>query len=164
MASTHRKRAKISRPVGAELAAAEVLAWLSDCIHGGLCFVCRGLLIFENSQFAELVKRAPSPAEGMEHALRRRLLDDAIEWNTRALGARKTAEYTLETQHGGRLYYACRFNVVPYRGERGVLMVLEDVTERIALAQEAAHVARFHSALAYRDSGGQRPLGPGVDE
>ncbi len=148
MASTHRNRSKVSRPVGAELAAAEVLAWLSDCIHGGLCFVCRGLLIFENSQFAELVKRAPSPVEGMEHALRRRLLDDAIEWNTRALGARKTAEYTLETRDGGRLYYACRFNVVPYRGERGVLMVLEDVTERIALAQEAAHVARFQSALA----------------
>lgn len=43
-------------PVRSEIAAAEVLAWLSDCIHGGLCFVCQGLLIFENSQFAELVE------------------------------------------------------------------------------------------------------------
>ena len=35
-----------------------------------------------------------------------------------------------------------------YRGERGVLMVLEDVTERVLLAQDASHVARFQSALA----------------
>ena len=135
-------------PVRSEIAAAEVLAWLSDCIHGGLCFVCQGLLIFENSQFAELVESvSPRVGEG-EHALRRRLLDDAIDWNARALGSRKTVEYTVEDRDGRPLYYACRLNVVPYRGERGVLMVLEDVTERVVLAQDASHVARFQSALA----------------
>ena len=135
-------------PVRSEIAAAEVLAWLSDCIHGGLCFVCQGLLIFENSQFAELVEGvSPRVGEG-EHALRRRLLDDAIDWNARALGSRKTVEYTVEDRDGRPLYYACRLNVVPYRGERGVLMVLEDVTERVVLAQDASHVARFQSALA----------------
>ncbi len=148
MASSHRSRSKVSRPVQSEIAAAEVLAWLSDCIQGGLCFVCKGLLIFENSQFAELVESAPPQVEGEEHALRKRLLDDAIAWNTRALGTRKSVEYKLETQDGRALYYACRFNVVPYRGERGVLMVLEDVTERVLLAQDASHVARFQSALA----------------
>lgn len=148
MASTHRSRSKASRPVRSEIAAAEVLAWLSDCIHGGLCFVCQGLLIFENSQFAELVESASPRVGAGEHALRKRLLDDAIAWNTRALGARKTVEYTVEAQDGRPLYYACRFNVVPYRGERGVLMVVEDVTERVLLAQDASHVARFQSALA----------------
>lgn len=51
-------------PVRSEIAAAEVLAWLSDCIHGGLCFVCQGLLIFENSQFAELVESASPSRKG----------------------------------------------------------------------------------------------------
>ena len=128
MASSHRSRSKLSRPVRSELAAAEVLAWLSDCIHGGLCFVCHGLLIFENSHFSELVESASPQVGAEEHALRKRLLDDAIAWNLGALGTRKTVEYTLESQDGRPRYYACRFNVVPYRGDRGVLMVLEDVT------------------------------------
>lgn len=147
MPSSHRTRSKVSRPVRSEPAAAEVLAWLSDCIHGGLCFVCQGLLIFENSQFAELVESAP-PQEGGEPALRKRLLDDAIVWNQRDLGSRKSVEYQLAGHDGRPLYYACRFNVVPYRGERGVLMVLEDVTERVLLAQDASQVARFQSVLA----------------
>ena len=147
MPSSHRTRSKISRPVRSEPAAAEVLAWLSDCIHGGLCFVCQGLLIFENSQFAELVESVP-PQEGGESALRKRLLDDAIVWNQRDLGSRKSVEYQLVGHDGRALYYACRFNVVPYRGECGVLMVLEDVTERVLLAQDASQVARFQSVLA----------------
>ncbi len=147
MPSSHRTRSKVSRPVRSEPAAAEVLAWLSDCIHGGLCFVCQGLLIFENSQFAELVESAP-PQDGGDPALRKRLLDDAIVWNQRDLGSRKSVEYQLVGHDGRPLYYACRFNVVPYRGERGVLMVLEDVTERVLLAQDASQVARFQSVLA----------------
>ena len=148
MTSSHRTRSKVSRRVRSEPAAAEVLAWLSDCIHGGLCFVCQGLLIFENSQFAELVESAPLQAEGGEPALRKRLLDDAIVWNQCDLGSRKSGEYRLVAHDGRLLYYACRFNVVPYRGERGVLMVLEDVTERVLLAQDASQVARFQSVLA----------------
>jgi PAS domain S-box-containing protein len=148
MGTTHRSRSKASPPVNSEIAAAEVLAWVSDCIRGGLCFVCKGLLIFENSQFAELVEDAPPQNEGVEHALRKRLLADAIAWNKRALGARKSVDYKLEGRDGCAAYYACRFNVVPYRGERGVLMVLEDVTQRVLLAEEAAHVARFQSVLA----------------
>ncbi|MCE7976174.1 MAG: PAS domain S-box protein [Nitrospira sp. NTP1] len=107
----------------------------------------RTVLIFENSQFAELVESAP-PQEGGEPALRKRLLDDAIVWNQRDLGSRKSVEYQLAGHDGRPLYYACRFNVVPYRGERGVLMVLEDVTERVLLAQDASQVARFQSVLA----------------
>ena len=137
MASSHRSRSKTSRPVTSEIAAAEVLAWLSDCIHGGLCFVCKGLLIFENSQFAELVESVVSGGAAQEPTLRKRLLDDAIAWNERDLGARKSVEYHLAAPDGRSLHYDCRFNVVPYRGERGVLMVLEDVTERVRLAQDA---------------------------
>ncbi|ULA67883.1 MAG: putative Histidine kinase [Nitrospira sp.] len=148
MPSSHRTRSKASRPVRSEPAAAEVLSWLSDCIDGGLCFVCKGLLIFENSQFAELVENAPPQAEGVEPALRKRLLDDAIAWNQRDLGSRKSVEYQLLAHDGRPLYYACRFNVVPYRRERGVLMVLEDVTEGVLLAQDASQVARFQSVLA----------------
>jgi hypothetical protein len=93
------------------------------------------------------------------------LLDDAIDWNARALGARKTVEYTVEAQDGRPLYYACRLNVVPYRGERGVLMVLEDVTERVAARTgRVARRAVSIGAGAYRYSGGQRPVRPGVDE
>ena len=146
MASTHRRRTKSTTLVRSEAAAAEILAWVSDCIHGGLCFVFNGILIFENSQFAELVEGAPSA--GDDPTLRRRLLDEAIAWNKRSLGARKTAEYRLEDGRGRRLHYACRFNVVPYRGGRGVLMVLKDVTERVLLAEEASHVARFQTVLA----------------
>ena len=148
MTSSHRTRSKVSRPIRSEPAAAEVLAWLSDCIDGGLCFVCKGLLIFENSQFAELVENASPQAEGGEPSLRKRLLDDAIVWNQQDLGSRKSKEYRLMAHDGRSLYYDCRFNVVPYRGERGVLMVLEDVTERVLLAQDASQVARFQSVLA----------------
>jgi hypothetical protein len=157
MASSHRSRSNTSRPVTSEIAAAEVLAWLSDCIHGGLCFVCKGLLIFENSQFAELVESVVSGGAAQEPTLRKRLLDDAIAWNERDLGARKSVEYHLAAPDGRSLHYDCRFNVVPYRGERGVLMVLEDVTERVRLAQDAAQVARFQSVLARR-------ICPGADE
>ena len=148
MASSRRGRSKTTQSVQSEIAAAEVLAWLSDCIDGGLSFVCKGLLIFENSQFAELVERVPPQADGGEHALRKYLFDAAIAWNNRALGARKSVDYRLTAQNGSLLYYVCRFNVVPYRGECGVLMVLENVTERVRLAQDASQVARFQSVLA----------------
>lgn len=39
-----------------EVAAAEILAWVSDCIEGGLCLIAHGILIFENAQFGELVE------------------------------------------------------------------------------------------------------------
>lgn len=119
--------------------------WLSDCIQGGLCFVSHGSVIFENAQFGELVE-APQP--GSEHLLRTRLLDEALGWNREPLGARDTQEYRLTDRQGDPLIFECRFNVVPYRGDRGVLMVLENVTERTLLSQEASQVARFQSVLA----------------
>lgn len=148
MTSSHRPRSKTTSPVQSEVAAAEVLAWVSDCIQGGLCFVCNGLLIFENSHFAELVEATELRADGIEHRLRKSLLDEAILWNRRPLGAKKLSGYRLKDRQGHPLHYECRFNVVPYRGERGVLMVLEDVTERTLLAQEAAQAACFQSVLA----------------
>jgi len=148
MASSQRSRPKASATVQSEVAAAEVLAWLSDCIHGGLCFVSDGILIFENSQFAELVEAPAPPAEGAGPGLRKRLLDEAIAWNKRSLGERSHAEYRLTDRRGRALYYEARLNVVPYRGGRGVLIVLEDATERVQLALEASHVARFQSVLA----------------
>ncbi len=149
MASSRRVRPSSARPVNSEVAAAEVLAWVSDCIHGGLCFVCNGILIFENSQFAELVESARPLDQGGDATLRRCLLDEAMDWNQRALGATKRAEYRVRDRHDRPSYFECRFNVVPYRGERGVLMVLEDVTERTLFTQEAAQVARFQSVLAH---------------
>ena len=119
--------------------------WLSDCIQGGLCFVFHGSVIFENAQFGELVE-APQP--GLEHLLRTRLLDEAMGWNREPFGARDTQEYRLTDRQGDPLIFECRFNVVPYRGDRGVLMVLENVTERTLLSQEASQVARFQSVLA----------------
>jgi PAS domain S-box-containing protein len=138
------------------VAAAEVLAWLSDCIESGLCFVSNRLLIFENAQFGELAEAASGagtedPAHGVQDSgssLRARLFADATAWNARPLGAHKTETYRLTNQHDHPLIYECRFNVVPYHGTTGVLLVLQDISERMLLAQEASQVAKFQSVLA----------------
>lgn len=145
MSSSRRSRPRPSVPAQPEVAAGEVLAWLSDCIQGGLCFVSHGIAIFENAQFGELVE---TPQRGSELPLRTRLLDETIIWNNEPLRARDTKEYRLTDRQGDPLIYECRFNVVPYRGDTGVLMVLENVTERTLLSQEASQVARFQSVLA----------------
>ncbi len=121
------------------------MAWLSDCIQSGLCFVSRGTVIFENAQFGELVE-APQPE--LELSLRKCLLGKAMAWNHEPLGARDTTEYRLTDRQGDPLIYECRLNVVPYRGATGVLLMLEDITERTLLSQEASQVARFQSVLA----------------
>ncbi|MDP3599113.1 MAG: PAS domain S-box protein, partial [Nitrospirota bacterium] len=145
MSSSRRSRPKPSAQAQSAVAAGEVLVWLSDCIQSGLCFVSHGIVIFENAQFGELVE-APQP--GSELPLRTRLLGEAMAWNHEPLGTRDTTEYRLTDRQGDPLIYECRFNVVPYRGDRGVLMVLENVTERSLLSQEASQVARFQSVLA----------------
>ena len=145
MMSFHRPNHRSSSPVHSEVAAAEVLAWLSDCIQSGLCFVSHGTVIFENAQFGELVEAAQP---GSELPLRGRLLDKAIVWNCEPFGVRDTKEYRLTDRQGNPLIYECRFNVVPYSCDRGVVMVLENVTERTLLAQEASQVAQFQSVLA----------------
>ena len=138
-----------------EVAAAEVLSWLSDCIEGGICLVAKGLLIFENSHFGELVEAARGPeappsldSPHTTPSLRSLLFSDASAWNRESLGARGTKIYGLTDHEGHPLTYQCRFKVVPYHGGTGVLLVLEDVTEHMALAQEASQVARFQSVLA----------------
>jgi len=134
-----------------EVAAAEILAWVSDCIEGGLCLIARGILIFENAQFGELVETpakedlAPSKSGG---SLRARLFADALAWNKESLGTRGTMTYHLTHRDGQPLIYDCRFNVVPYHGDTGVLLVLQNVTERTVLEHEASQVARFQTVLA----------------
>jgi PAS domain S-box-containing protein len=145
MASGKHPRSNPPVPAQSEVAAAEVLAWLSDCIEGGLGFVSQGLVIFENAQFGELVE-APRPGAGC--SLRTDLLDQAMAWNHEPLGTRDTTAYHLTDRQGDPLTYECRFNVVPYRSGKGVLMVLQDVTERVILTQEASQIARFQSVLA----------------
>jgi len=107
--------------------------------------VSHGLVIFENTQFGDLVE---TPQRGSERPLRTHLLDEAMAWNHEPLGARDTTEFRLTDRQGNPLIYERRFNVVPYRSGRGVLMVLENVTERTLLSQEASQVARFQSVLA----------------
>src|SRR5579884_456947 len=148
MSSPQRARPKppSSQP---DIAAAEVLAWVSDCIEGGLCFVSQGILIFENGQFGELAEAAAPPPPGQPDAsLRKKLLTEAQAWNHKRLGTRGSREYRVTGRRGEPLIYECRFNVVPYHGGTGVLLVLQDVTERTLLAQEASQVARFQSVLA----------------
>ena len=156
MPSLRRARSKPPIPARSEVAAAEVLAWLSDCIEGGLCFVSKGILIFENAQFGELSEAASGagtehPAhtvQDRESSLRTRLFADATAWEAQRLGAHETQTYRLTDRQGHPLIYECRFNVVPYHGATGVLLVLQDVTDRMLLAQEASQVARFQSVLA----------------
>ena len=145
MSSSRRSRSKPSAQAQSEVAAGEVLAWLSDCIQSGLCFVSHDTVIFENAQFGELVE-APQP--GLALPLRKRLLSKAMAWNHEPLGARDATEYRLTDRQGDPLICECRLNVVPYRGDKGVLMVLENVTERTLLTQEASQVAQFQSVLA----------------
>lgn len=153
MPPTPRSHSKILPPAASEVAAAEVLAWVSDCLEGGLCFISRGILIFENSQFDELVESAAA-ASGRDRpatdaqSLRALLFNDAQIWNREPLGSRQTKTYRLTDGQGLPLIYECRFNVVPFHGETGVLLVLQDVTNHTILAQEASQVARFQSVLA----------------
>lgn len=138
-------------PAKPPVAAAEVLAWVSDCLEGGLCFIAKGILVFENAQFCELVE-APAAPTGQSTSdiktLRSQLFSDAMAWNQETLGTRGSKTYRLADREGQTLVYECRFNVVPYHGETGVLLVLQDVTEHTELVQEAAQIARFQSVLA----------------
>lgn len=143
--SSSRTRTTPPVPAQSEIAAAEVLTWVNDCLEGGLCFIAHGILIFENSQFGELVEVA---AADPTSPLRARLFADAIAWNMAPLGSRRTQEYRLTDRTGRSLVYECRFNVVPYQGKTGVLLVLHDTTERTLLAHEASQIARFQSVLA----------------
>jgi PAS domain S-box-containing protein len=133
------------------VAAAEVLAWVSDCLEGGLCFIARGILVFENAQFGELVE-APSalPSQSSPEAptLRSQLFTDAIGWNEHPLGTKGNKTYHLIDRQGQALVYECRYNIVPYHGDTGVLLVLQDVTDHTTLAHEASQIARFQSVLA----------------
>jgi PAS domain S-box-containing protein len=133
------------------VAAAEVLAWVSDCLEGGLCFIAKGILVFENAQFGELVE---TPAEPLvqsvpnETSLRALLFTDSMAWNKETLGSRGRKIYPLTDRQNQPLIYECRYNVVPYHGETGVLLVLRNVTEHTELVQEASQIARFQSVLA----------------
>jgi hypothetical protein len=78
------------------VAAAEVLAWVSDCLEGGLCFIAKGILVFENSQFGELVETPAKPVDGLtahNATLRSQLFADAMAWNRDALGACRTSPH-----------------------------------------------------------------------
>ncbi len=156
MSSLRRPRSKPAVPTKSEVAAAEVLTWLSDCIDGGLCFVSQATLIFENAQFGELAEAASVDSTddsvfsvpNRKPSLRATLFADATAWNAEPLGSHRIKTYRLTDRHGHPLIYECRFNVVPYHGATGVLLVLQDSTERMLLAQEASQVARFQSVLA----------------
>ncbi|HXF92407.1 MAG TPA: PAS domain S-box protein [Nitrospiraceae bacterium] len=158
MSPARRPRPKPPLLTQSEVAAAEVLAWVGDCIDGGLCFVSQGILIYENARFGELLdaptageaEPLPSAAEqaAVSQTLRARLFAEANAWSRELLGARSVKEYRLTDRQGRPLVYECRFNVVPYHGGAGVLLVLQDVTERTLLAHEASQAARFQSVLA----------------
>jgi PAS domain S-box-containing protein len=152
MPSLKRARSKPPIPARSEVAAAEVLAWLSDCIEGGLCFIAKGILVFENAQFGELVEAPsalPSQSSPETPTLRSQLFTDAIAWNKQALGTKESKTYHLIDRQGQALVYECRYNIVPYHSHTGVLLVLQDVTEHTALAHEASQIARFQSVLAH---------------
>ncbi|MBX3334713.1 MAG: PAS domain S-box protein [Nitrospira sp.] len=147
MASAKHARSKSLVSAQSEVAAAEVLAWVSDCLDGGLCFIAKGLLIFENAQFGELVEAPRAPSAPDSPTLRSQLFADAIVWNQETLGTRGSKTYRLADRQGQPLVYECRFNVVPYHGETGVLLIVQNVTEHMELVHEASQIARFQSVL-----------------
>ena len=128
-----------------------MLAWVSDCLEGGLCLTAKGLLIFENAQFGELVEATAVPRDRPtrnETSIRAHLFADSMVWNKETLGSRGSQTYRLADREGQTLIYECRYSVVPYHGETGVLLVLRNVTEHTELVQEASQIARFQSVLA----------------
>ncbi len=149
--SLHPLHSKSPSQTKPNVAAAEVLAWVSDCLEGGLCLIAKGILVFENAHFGELVE---APATLLvqsgpdETKLRARLFTDAMAWNKETLGSRGSRTYHLVDCQGQALIYECRYNVVPYHGETGVLLVLRNMTEHTELVQEASQIARFQSVLA----------------
>ena len=149
--TTHSSPAKNPVQSKPEVAAAEVLAWVSDCLEGGLCLTAKGLLIFENAQFGELVEATAVPRDRPtrnETSIRAHLFADSMVWNKETLGSRGSQTYRLADREGQTLIYECRYSVVPYHGETGVLLVLRNVTEHTELVQEASQIARFQSVLA----------------
>lgn len=149
--TTHSSPAKNPAQSKPEVAAAEVLAWVSDCLEGGLCLIAKGLLIFENAHFGELAEAAAVPCDQPtrdEPGIRARLFADSMVWNKETLGSRGSQTYRLADREGQTLIYECRYSVVPYHGETGVLLVLRNVTEHTELVQEASQIARFQSVLA----------------
>ncbi|MGZ8373900.1 MAG: ATP-binding protein [Nitrospira sp.] len=149
--TTHSAPAKDPAQAKPEVAAAEILAWVSDCLEGGLCLIDKGILVFENAQFGELVE-APAvlrdeSTQG-ETSIRARLFTDSMVWNKETLGSKGSQTYRLVDREGQALIYECRYNVVPYHGATGVLLVLRNVTEHTELVQEASQIARFQSVLA----------------
>ncbi|MGZ8380672.1 MAG: ATP-binding protein [Nitrospira sp.] len=149
--TTHSSPAKNPAQAKPEVAAAEVLAWVSDCLEGGLCLIDKGILVFENAQFGELVE-APAVSRDEstqgETSIRARLFTDSMVWNKETLGSKGSQTYRLVDREGQTLIYECRYNVVPYHGATGVLLVLRNVTNHTELVQEASQIARFQSVLA----------------
>ena len=68
--TTHSSPAKNPAQAKPEVAAAEVLAWVSDCLEGGLCLIDKGILVFENTQFSELVEAPALPRDRSTNDLR----------------------------------------------------------------------------------------------
>ena len=104
MPSAQQPHTRSSVSAQPEIAAAEILAWVSECLEGGLCFVSRGILVFENPQFGELVEipaQTPDPSgrcSGELPSLRASLFADAITWNDEPLGSRQAKTYRLINQ------------------------------------------------------------------
>ncbi len=145
MPPSHQPHLTSSAPTQSDVAAPDVPAWLTDCIQSGLCFVSHGDVVFENAQFGELVD---APCGAPELPFRKQLFDAAQAWQQEPLRAQRTTAYHLCDPQEQPLIYECRFTVVPFRGASGVLMVLDNVTERTLLSREASQVARFQSVLA----------------
>jgi PAS domain S-box-containing protein len=145
MPSSHQSPPQSPVPRQSDVAAPDVLAWLTECIQSGLCFVFHDDVVFENAQFGELVD---TPRAAPERPLRKQLLAAATAWQQEPLRAQRTTAYHLSDSQEQPLIYECRFTVVPFRGATGVLMVLDNVTERTLLSREASQVARFQSVLA----------------
>lgn len=155
MSSPKRPRHSASPPVLQEAAAAEVLAWVSTCIEDGLCLISQGILIFESHRFTDLLRAVsvPEAAHGEVVApdhrpLRGRLFAEARAWNQEPLGAQGSREYRFTDTQGRPLQYECRYTLVPYHGETGVLLALRDVTGQALPVQEESQAVRFQSVLA----------------
>ena len=130
MASSHRSRSKTSRPVTSEIAAAESVG-VAQRLYPRRALLQSAGLHFRKFSICGAGQSVVSGG-GTGADAGSGLLDDAIAWNERDLGRRACKEWSITwpPQTDGPCI-DCRFNVVPYRGSAGVLMVLDGCYGRV---------------------------------
>ncbi|MDX1412426.1 MAG: PAS domain S-box protein, partial [Nitrospirales bacterium] len=135
----------------------DLLEWLTKGISDGIAVIFEDRMILENDRFRSLIERVSShPGISRKHLkvpsnplpTKERILNDAAAWNNQTLGTQWTRRYYGMDQDGRECFYEGTFTLVPYHGERAVLVVIQDLTHHMQLTSEVDISSRFQTVLA----------------